>query len=492
MGSKSVFNYRREIFFGLIFLSIVIFFTMAHPLVPYDGDDWLNLASMRKAVPMTGAYNPIKVLPETLFPLVGLIAAYVVYPLIGDYIGAIALTSALVMGGLVSLYMYLFFRFVERWLSLSDYANMMVTVLFFLFHFVLFYEKSSPVPYLFGSGNLTCIYHYVIPAFVNLCVVLYLARFDIAHEALNLSVSRRSVLLFCIYLAIFSNALSNIILAAYVSCLLGFRFFAYLKEHGGYRAFVKKNAFYIGIIVVWLIALVFESHGGRAHDIGRSLSISEIGETGKIFLSMLSRISVDVVVVGVLSIAAALYSRYRKKDKAYDSILGMYLGTSLVFAIYLLFVCAKAGPGYIGRSDVFISFIIWTVLLMALSLAYVFKQYGKSVFVGPLLVLFFVVEVGLGGQGFAQSTIGSVPPSVCYEIDYNLIEQIQAADREGKTEMILRVPKGDTASNWPHPAYMSGKISRTLYKHGLISRTIKIKIQPDPAMNEQYHIAIPK
>lgn len=170
----------------------------------------------------------------------------------------------------------------------------------------------------------------------------------------------------------------------------------------------------------------------------------------------------------------------------------MYLGTSLVSALYLLLVCAKASPGYIGRSDVFISFIIWTVLLMALSLAYVFKQYGKSVFVGPLLVLFFAVEVGLGGQGFAESTMGSVPPSICYEIDYNLIEQIQAADREGKTEMVLRVPKGDNRDNWPHPMYMGGKISRTLYKHGLISRNIKIKIQPDAAMNEQYHIAIPK
>lgn len=218
MGSKGIFKYRQCLFFGLIFLSIVIFFTTAHPLVPYDGDDWLNLSILRKAVPMTGAYNPIKVLPETLFPLSGLVAAYVVYPLVGDYISAISLTSALVMAGLISLYMYLFFKLVERWFSLSDYANMMVTALFFLFHFALFYEKSSPVPYLFGSGNLTCIYHYVIPALVNLCVVLYLARFDIAHEAMNLTPGRRSVLLFCIYLAIFSNALSNIILAAYVSC----------------------------------------------------------------------------------------------------------------------------------------------------------------------------------------------------------------------------------------------------------------------------------
>ena len=92
-------------------------------------------------------------------------------------------------------------------------------------------------------------------------------------------------------------------MAAYVSCLLGFRFFAYLKEHGSYRAFVKANAFYIGIIAVWLLALVFESHGGRAHDIGRSMSLSGIGETGKIFLSMIGRISVDVAVVGVLTLS---------------------------------------------------------------------------------------------------------------------------------------------------------------------------------------------
>lgn len=492
MGSKSIFKYRRGIFFGLIFLSIVIFFTTAHPLVPYDGDDWLNLSILRKAVPMTGAYNPIKVLPETLFPLAGLVAAYVVFPLIGDYISAIALTSALVMAGLISLYMYLFFKLVERWLSLSDYANMMVTALFFLFHFVLFYEKSSPVAYLFGSGNLTCIYHYVIPALVNLCVVLYLARFDIAHEALNLTPGRRSVLVFCLYLAIFSNALSNIILTAYVGSLLAFRFFAHLKAQGSYKAFAKEHAFYIGIIVIWLLALVFESQGGRAHDIGQGLTFSRIFETGTIFWSMITRLNVDIVVVGALFIAAALYSRYRKKDETYDSLLRMYLGTSLISGLYLVFLCAKAGPGYIGRSDVFMSFIIWTVLWMSLSLAYALKHYGKGIFIVPLLVLFFAVEAGLGPRGYAESTVGQVPPSICYEIDYNLIEQIQAADRDGKTEMVLRVPKGDNHDNWPHPMYMGGKISRTLYKHGLISRNIKITIQPDEAMNKQYHIAIPK
>ena len=65
---------------------------------------------------------------------------------------------------------------------------------------------------------------------------------------------------------------------------------------------------------------------------------------------MITRLNVDVVVVGVLFIAAALYSRYRKKDKGY-LLIGMYLGTSLISGLYLVFLCAKAGPGYIGRSD---------------------------------------------------------------------------------------------------------------------------------------------
>lgn len=332
----------------------------------------------------------------------------------------------------------------------------------------------------------------MIPALVNLCVVLYLARFDVVHEALNLSVSRHRVLLFCIYLAIFSNTLSNIILAAYVGSVLVFKFFAHFKAQGNYKAFVKNNAFYIGIIIVWLLALVFEAQGGRAHDIGKGMTLSVIHETGKIFWSMIARLSSEVLGIGALFVVWVLYHCYRKKDGTYYPIIGTYITASLLSGVYLLLLCAKASPGYIGRSDVFISFIIWMVLLIVLSLSYVFKQYGKSVFVGPLLVLFFVVEVGLGGKGFVQSTMGSVPPSICYEIDYNLIEQIQAADREGKNEMVLRVPKGDNRDNWPHPMYMGGNISRTLYKHGLISRNIKIKIQPDAAMNEQYHIAVPK
>ena len=86
--------------------------------------------------------------------------------------------------------------------------------------------------------------------------------------------------------------------------------------------------------------------------------------------------------------------------------------------------------------------------------------------------------------------MGQIDPKICYQIDNDIIQQVQEADREGKSEMVLRVPKGDNKDNWPHPMYMGGNLARTLYKHGLISKPIKITIQPDTSINEKYHIKV--
>jgi len=39
---------------------------------------------------------------------------------------------------------------------------------------------------------------------------------------------------------------------------------------------------------------------------------------------------------------------------------------------------------------------------------------------------------------------------------------------------------------------MGNALSRTMYKHGLISKQLKITIEPDLDMNKKYHISIPK
>ncbi len=74
------------IFFGIMLLSLILFFTEAHPLVVYDGDDWSQISYRRAAIPQWGGWNPIKVFPETLLAMSGYMAAYVVRPLTQDYI----------------------------------------------------------------------------------------------------------------------------------------------------------------------------------------------------------------------------------------------------------------------------------------------------------------------------------------------------------------------------------------------------------------------
>ncbi|WP_302297319.1 hypothetical protein [Mitsuokella multacida] len=498
--------FAETVFFAGIFVAIFSFSTVAHPLVPYDGDDWSNLSLMRKAVPLIHTYNPIKVLPEDLFPLVGIVAANIVSPLIGDYIYAIVITSAAVFGLLICIYMYLFYRLIERCFAVSYTRSMFITTLFFLFHFTLWYSSGNSIQYLLGSPNLTCLYHYVIPAIVNLCLVLYLARHDFSGMFISeadgqtetpLGANRVqpaswSLLIFAVYLAIFSNVLLSIILTAYVLSILILRFWKAYRGHISWqtcKVFIKDNRFYFGIFLVWLISLAFEANGGRARDIGHSVASLPVAETGKIFLATVLKISKDFWAIGLLLVGASIYINYKKKSADYPVILKMYVLTSLISFLYLLLVCAKASPAYMGRSDVFISFIIWTVLLLCISLAYLLKMLPKIGAFLPILVLYFAVEACIGGSHYQERVISNgLSPQECVSVDYDIIQQVQTADRNGDTEVILHVPKGDDRDNWPHPMYMGKAFSHTLYKHGLISKPMNITIQPDTQMNEKYHI----
>lgn len=77
------------LFFSLIFIITLVFFTLIHPLYIFDSDDWINIGLERPFIPDTNCFNPIKVFPEILFPLVSIFSTKVFYPLTGDFIGCI-------------------------------------------------------------------------------------------------------------------------------------------------------------------------------------------------------------------------------------------------------------------------------------------------------------------------------------------------------------------------------------------------------------------
>lgn len=489
-------------FFVSIFIVVFSFFTVAHPLVPYDGDDWQGLSLMRKAVPSLSTYNPIKVLPETLFPLVGIFSANIIFPLIGDYIYSVIIVSAMVFTLVVCAYLYQFYKFIKSIFSFKIPNTIFVTALFLIFHFALF--KNSTTIYLLGTNNLTCLYHYVIPAIVNISLVLYLARCDfmpLAYGEKTVSSCKQkmlssrsnfswSCLIFVVYLAIFSNILSSIILASYVSSILLLRFSQKQSNNQGYKVFIKDNFLYIGILLIWVFSLFLEAHGGRAHAIGHSVFSLPIVETGKYFWAILSKISKGYILFASILIIGSLLIYHKEKTNVYFTLFKMYILTSLISLPYLLLICAKASPGYMGRSDVFISFIIWTLLFSCFSLVYLVKYMPKISIALPIVVLYFIIEA-IGGSGFQPNVISNgISEKECIAVDREIIQQLQEADRNGEKEVVLRVPKGDNRDNWPHPLYMGNALSRTMYKHGLISKQLKITIQPDLDMNKKYHISI--
>lgn len=493
MENKKITRMWEISFFLLIFIGIFTFFTKAHLLVPYDGDDWAGLSLMRNAIPIWKGWNPIKILPEDLFSLLGTFSAYITYPLVGDYVYSIAITSAALFGLLVCVYIYLFCKLMQSWLSLSTSQSILTTTLFFILHFCLFYKKDAVVPYLFGTVNLTCLYHYIIPAVVNLCVVFYLARFDLPHrQNKSLTLGKGSILILAIYLAIFSNVLSNIILASYVICILLMRFLS----SGGYRknlkGFFKDNRLYVAILILWIIALLFEANGGRAHSIGKGILSLPVPQTLKLYTTTVAQISKSVAIFAVVMVGVALYIRRRISDIFYYKIGILYIGISVISFAYLILVCAKAEPGYIARSDVFISLIIWTVLFICFTVAYILRNCPNVTYVLPIFLLYFTMQASVGVGSYLENTMGHVNPKICYQIDNEIIQQVKDADQAGQSEMTLLVPKGDNKDNWPHPMYMGGNLSRTLHKHGIISKPMKITIQPDSSINEKYHIAIPK
>lgn len=483
-------------FFLAVFVSMFVFFTGVHRLVIYDGDDWVNLSQMRHFIPMWHGFNPIKILPETLMPLVGYVSGYVITPFTGNYVDAVTLASALLVSGLITLYIYLFGQFIGVLDGIHRYRNAVVCWIVLLMHFWIFKQRDGLSYYLFWAPNLTCYYHYMIPAIMNISLVLYLFR----HEENNIVVWTEStaingLLTMALFLSIFSNILQNIILAAFIGVLL-------LEKEGKKLFFPKhwkrifiENWIYSTILIVWLISLFFEASGGRAKGIATSGFISPVLDTVKIFVLSLHQVNPVFFTLSLLVIFFALYTAHRKKCAYGENvfrIIRLSFMSMIIVSIYLVLVCAKASPSYISRSDVEIGIFFWYILIFGVSLSYLLQVYPRWVLATPFITMFILVEVMNGQSSFRENNIPGISPSICYAVDMDILNQIQSVDQSERNELELHVPKGDNRDNWPHPNYMGGNISQTLYRNGIISRPLKITIVPDTDMNKKYHLPVPR
>ena len=93
-----------------------------------------------------------------------------------------------------------------------------------------------------------------------------------------------------------------------------------------------------------------------------------------------------------------------------------------------------------------------------------------------------------GAKGFRESSSYGEHTSLI-AIDNYILAQITSADREGKIDMELIVPKNALDGKWPHPWYSGELFSDTLYRHGVIKNKMNITIREDATINLKYGLS---
>lgn len=477
----------------VLFFCFFVFYSRIVPIVPFDTDDWYYMGYYRIPLPIWGDWNPSRVLPEILMPNLSVLAAHVIYPVTGNYIASMTMIYAIFMAVLLAILCYQLYRFAES-LGTSKLSAVLLTVFWAFLHFTLLAGAASGNTWLWGSITATCYFYYAIPAIWNEALVIYLIRKRDAKKSVLVKIL---LCVFC-YFGVFSNLFPAVILPAYTGMDLLVSFVRWIggtkNGRGSFLKFLKEELFNLYVIILFLISVVFELSGGRASGFS-GFQFAEVMETLKKSLSTVNPWALISIIL------LAFYSTIRLvKNPKSDVIKGeqriMLIKLLCAFEIVLLFnvlVCARTGAWYIGRQDVLVD-IVFFVLLSVFALAscaFTGSDNKKSSYLvlGATLMLNVLVLVRFNPSFYAPTNSGGLSAEQCVQIDEDIVHQITEAASENQSRMDLKVPDFGSSDNWPLATYAGGPYSRfayTLWRHGLIQKSISINVVPDIAKNTEF------
>lgn len=491
---EKVFNkYKSLIVNFFLFVFVVIFFTSVSPIFPWCGDDWYFTGSMRLPWPMWGVFNPIKVLPEILEPLGGYIAAFIVYPLTGDYFASIALTQAIVISVFITLLFWMSFKYFNEKFSLPVSSALCIELIFFSLFFLIFKHKNQNSYYGFWSSDINCYFNYIIPGILNAVVMLFIAR---SHNFVNLCDRRGgrseknrilAILLIGIYLALFSNIQSSIILSGY--CFIRLVETAVKSLMENQQVFKVKELWIYGTVdLLWLISLIFESSGLRARGLTEGangffiMPVSEAVNQYKELLSYVGKYYIRLFIIFGLLAQFVLFMDGNIRKRFGPSMIRLVL-LFVIVMLYLTLIHAKTGGAYGRRPDTMWPAVFLILLLTSIFVVIVFTKLKSLEFcMIPMIFILFLVAFNLNGK-FIQFEIDY---DIAKKINDSIIEQVITADKTGQSKAVVRVPQGDPNTNWPYPYNMAYWLQNALYSHNIISNRFRIEFKPDPSLNETF------
>lgn len=473
----------QKTYYIALFLFFAIFYCIAHPLYLNSPDDWIYSSYARIAIPLPLRlfWNPSRIFPETIMPVIADFGAFVIHPVMNDYIQSIAISLGLFTAFAVTIYFWSFGLFLRRKFAVRVTQEIYLTFLFIVLHFWIF--RSAPtnnVCILLSVPNLY--FFYVIPALLNFSLV-FLLESKTFHKGMAFSKWGGVILLF--YLSLFSNIFVSIILASYAGLRMIYNTRKIVKNCPNQakslisisKAAINENKPYIWIVTAWLYSLVCDWFGGRSLEI-RSVEQNaffyKLKESFSYTMVWKGRFNTLFLIVSatilLLSVGLIVWKKNRELFRI-ESATCMWFG---VIFIYQFLLCSAAGPSYMQRSCVALTFFIPVMIMIVLGAMTLLNMFSKSLMLMPVLLLIITSDVRT-----AQNAVFSGTDSRIIKAgDDYIIQQIVDADRSGELFVEVEYPAWYPDSKKTMTEGYIPVIAAGLYKHGITTKRMEVHLKP--------------
>ena len=470
-----------------IFLGLLFFFNFINPLTVFDADDWLYIYSLRKPIPILHDWNPTRVFPEVVMPLISYFGAYVFYPITNNYFRSLSIAHGLFASIFLTIY---FVQFVVLFYK-RNFATLNRSIaygfLFILLHFISHIIMGSNNFYMLASINLTSFYFYTLSAILNAILVMHFMSYGGVKEWFkNSNLFHKLIVFIGFYFAINSNLFSSVILATYIGANLLLILIKKIKNKTfNLISYCGENWLELIIIICWFGVNVIETTGGRAYSIHKNILLTV---PPSLLMGLLSLIAKNVFVT-ILDIVVFI-SWYRLKNKKLNA-------TSIRFILYITFtlvyeilLSSTSDPTYVLRSEVSMCTFFYLFMGMIACLNELIQADNKKtklplILAGTILCLFINP-----GNLYKRYNYSNIPVDKCEKVMDDLIKQIKTAQENGEKEIVLVIPKfEEDDGNWPLSYFIGDRVANALYKHNVVDSYITIKdVKASKEKNDEFGI----
>jgi hypothetical protein len=489
------------LFIVAVFATFFLLFCTSLRIVPFDNDDFGHLVFFRKAIPLAGSWNPTRIFPEILMPLIGHFTASLITlsgaPVSPELaIDAPSVATAVVGAAAISLYTYCFIRLLRKLLDTSTATNIFAAIFFLLLHFLIFRSAASNNYYLFWSANMTCFYYYTLSNLLAASTVMLLVTWDNASFA---TLAAKSYPVKCLavcllYFSLFSNLYASITLLAYV-------FFVTVaslvrnRKTMDVKALLKQNSIRLAILVCGLCVQLLELFGGRAASLNTDPLSTRVVQTVTNLASVRPG-NVFLFLIALIAIAYFAVSRRHKSARTanLDRLTLVFIASAVLALAYLLFAAAAAAPSYIKRPDVTFGVSFYLVLCMSYLAAWLVGRMKHVRVLVPLALMVLASFTTTSVETYKPMNVGGYSPREARRISVAIMREFQDAAEEHVDEMTLEVPVSPlgTADNWPWATYAASNFAGWAYVSGVTPTLIDTTgLEPVESMNTELGIALP-